>query len=234
MRANASVSALLVQPLVMARACVRVLAESDAPSPPSHELCFALLAARTRDLTSTNVSIAFAEFTHRVTDETAYARWFGAPVRFGAPFTQLVFERIALSTPLRTADPGLLAVLTRHADDLCSRISSDPPLTAQVRRVLGSSLRSNDAQIDHVARKLGLTPRSLQRRLKDEGSSFQEMREDVRRELAERYLQDDLAISEISFLLGFSEPSAFFRAFKRWNGLTPAESRALHRAGASS
>ena len=61
--------------------------------------------------------------------------------------------------------------------------------------------------------------------LRDEGTSFQAVREDVRRALAARYLEDDLSIAEISFLLGFSEPSAFFRAWKRWTGLTPAESR---------
>ena len=72
---------------------------------------------------------------------------------------------------------------------------------------------------------LGLTSRSLQRRLKDEGTAFQTLREDVRRELAQRYLSDGLSIAEISFLLGFSEPSAFFRAFKRWTGKTPLESR---------
>ena len=72
-----------------------------------------------------------------------------------------------------------------------------------------------------VAKRLGLTSRSLQRRLKDDGTSFQTLREDVRRELARRYLDDGLAIAEISFLLGFSEPSAFFRAFKRWTGETP-------------
>jgi len=84
-----------------------------------------------------------------------------------------------------------------------------------------------------VAKQLGLTVRSLQRRLKDAGTSFQAAREDVRRTLAQRYLDDGLAIAEISFLLGFSEPSAFFRAFKRWTGLTPLERRAERRAAAA-
>lgn len=70
-----------------------------------------------------------------------------------------------------------------------------------------------------------MTPRSLQRRLKDENTSFNAVREQVRRDLTQRYLADNLSISEISFLLGFSEPSAFFRAFKRWTGMTPIEAR---------
>jgi AraC-like DNA-binding protein len=129
-----------------------------------------------------------------------------------------------------TADPSLLAILQRLADDVSSRTSAEPPLTAQVRRILGTALRSNEGHIEGVAQKLGVTARSLQRRLKDEGASFQSMREEVRRELAQRYLDEDLAITEISFLLGFSEPSAFFRAFKRWTGITPIESRARRRA----
>jgi len=215
------------------RAAVRVLVDSEAPTPASHELCFALLATRIRELTSPAVTVLGADFTHRVTDSGAYEKWFQAPLRFGAPFTQLVFPRAALAAPLVTADASLLAILRRLADDLSSRPTADPPLTAQVRRALGAALRTNDAQIERVAQTLGLTARSLQRRLKDEATSFQAIREDVRRELAQRYLDDDLAITEISFLLGFSEPSAFFRAFKRWTGLTPIESRALRRAAVS-
>ena len=212
---------------------VRVLVDSEAPAPAAHELCFALLAMRARELTSPAVTVTRAEFVHRVADAPAYETWFGAPVQFGAPFTPLVFPRSARGAPLVTADPSLLAILRRLADDVSSRASADPPLTAQVRRVLGSALRSNEAHIEGVAQKLGVTARSLQRRLKDEGASFQTIREDVRRELAQRYLDDDLAITEISFLLGFSEPSAFFRAFKRWTGITPIESRARRRAAAS-
>jgi AraC-like DNA-binding protein len=149
---------------------------------------------------------------------------------FGAEATQLVLPRAALAARLASADPALLAILTRAADELARRSSTDPLMTQQVKRVLHEALRSDDAQVESVAKALGLTVRSLQRRLKDEGTSFQAVREDVRRTLAQRYLDDGLAIAEISFLLGFSEPSAFFRAFKRWTGMTPIESRAQRRA----
>ena len=213
---------------------VRVVTDSEAPAPASHEMCFAILAARTRELTAPPVEVVAVEFTHRASDVALYTKWFGAPVRFGAPYTQLTFPRSARTLPLVTADASLLAILTKLASAESAKASVDPPLTAQVRRLLGTALQSNEARIERVAQKLGLTARSLQRRLKDEGTSFQGMREEVRRELAQRYLDDDLAITEISFLLGFSEPSAFFRAFKRWTGLTPIESRALRRATVSS
>jgi AraC-like DNA-binding protein len=98
-------------------------------------------------------------------------------------------------------------------------------MMSQVARVLREALRTDEAHVDRIAKRLGLTSRSLQRRLKDEGTSFNAVREDVRRQLSRRYLDEGLSIAEISFLLGFSEPSAFFRAFKRWNGVTPHEAR---------
>jgi AraC-like DNA-binding protein len=105
------------------------------------------------------------------------------------------------------------------------QVSPHPLLTDQVRRALRSALTTDDAQLDGVARRLGMTPRSLQRRLKDEGTVFQTVRDEMRRELADQYLKKGMSLAEISFLLGFSEPSAFFRAFKRWTGLTPMERR---------
>ena len=210
-------------------ACVRVLVESEVPAPASHELCFAVLALRMRQLTESPVRPLAVELTHRVADPRPYERFFDAPVRFGADVAQLVVPRRALSVPLRTADASLLRILRRVADEERAALPDEPLMAARVRRVLRAALRDNEASIEHVAVKLGLTARSLQRRLKDEGSSFQALREELRRELAERYLSDDLSIAEISFLLGFSEPSAFFRAFKRWTGLTPLERRAVHR-----
>lgn len=211
-----------------ARACVRVVVESEAPAPASHELCFALLAMQARELVAAPFRVAAVDFTHRAPSEgaaAAYRAWFDAPVRFAAEHTQLVIAKTALAAGLQTADANLAAILSRHADELRAKDPGGPPLTAQIRRILRTALRDDRGHVDLVARQVGMTARSLQRRLKDEGTSFQALREDVRRELANRYLDDNLSIAEISFLLGFSEPSAFFRAFKRWTGLTPVEAR---------
>ena len=82
-----------------------------------------------------------------------------------------------------------------------------------------------------LARRLHLSERTLQRRLADEGSSYQQLLNDTRRQLAERYLRDgQLAATEIALLLGYSEPSVFFRAFRQWTGLTPGEYRASQQA----
>lgn len=140
--------------------------------------------------------------------------------------TEIVFTRSELDKPLRSSDPNLLAILLPTAEDALARDSVAAPLTDQVRRAIRAALKSDDAQLDAVAKKLGMTGRSLQRRLKDEGVVFQDLRDEMRRDLADRYLGQGMSFAEISFLLGFSEPSAVFRAFKRWTGLTPFERRA--------
>ncbi len=212
------------------RAYLRVERESEAPAPASHELCWALVAKYARELSTVPFRLLGVELAHPAPpDVAAYRAWFDAPVTFGADTTQLVMPRAALEASLVSADPTLLAILTRAADELAKRTPNDPLMTAQVKRVLHEALRNDEGHVEVVAKRLGLTSRSLQRRLKDEATTFNAIREEVRRELARRYLDDGLAIAEISFLLGFSEPSAFFRAFKRWTGTTPLAHRAQRR-----
>ncbi|HVK86898.1 MAG TPA: AraC family transcriptional regulator [Kofleriaceae bacterium] len=207
-------------------AYVRVESESEAPAPGGHELCFALLAQQARQLATVPFRIARVDFAHRTeVDPAKYRAWFDAPVMFAAGVNQLVFPRAALEAPLVSSDPQLLAILTRAADELQARAPSDATMSAHVARVLREALRIDEGHVELVAKRVGLTARSLQRRLKDEGTSFHALREQVRKDLARRYLDEKLSIAEISFLLGFSEPSAFFRAFKRWTGQTPIEAR---------
>lgn len=208
------------------RAVLRVELESEAPAPGAHELCFALVARYARELSAAPLRLLGVELVHRApADAARYRAWFDAPVTFGAATNQLVFPRAALEASLVSSDPQLLAILTRAADELHARAPEEPTLTAQVARVLRDALRDDEGHVELVAKRLGLTARSLQRRLKDEGTSFNALREQVRKDLSRRYLDEKLSIAEISFLLGFSEPSAFFRAFKRWTGQTPIEAR---------
>lgn len=208
------------------RSALRVLVESEAPAPASHELCFGLVIARARE-SAPALRVLEVCYTHHSTEANAarHRAFFGAPVHFGAACTELVFQAADLDVALTTADPNLLEILRATADERRERRTTHLPLTEQVRRVLRVSLGNDDGQLEGVAKRLGMTGRSLQRRLKDEGTSFQAARETMRQELADRYLEEGLSLSEISFLLGFSEPSAFVRAFKRWTGLTPTEHR---------
>ena len=207
---------------------LRVITESEAPAPASHELCFALVVRHARAMLDDTFHLEEVRFAHRASEKQAarHRAFFEAPVRFGAKHTELLFTPEVLAKPLATADADLLAILLPAADEKRARHDAFPPVTEQVRRALRAALSNDESQLEAVAKRLGLTGRSLQRRLRDEGTVFQTVRDGMRRELADRYLAQELSFAEISFLLGFSEPSAFFRAFKRWTGLTPFERRA--------
>ena len=207
---------------------IRVLVESEAPAPASHELCFALLVRQAREITRAPFEPVAVELTHEArVDPARYSGWFGAPVRFGAEHTQLVLTRAALDAPLVTADAGLTEVFGRLVSERESELQETSSFVGSVRREVQHSLRNADAGAEGIARRLGLTTRSLQRRLRAEGTTLSALKRDVQRELAGRYLDEGLSTAEVSFMLGFSEPSAFFRAFKRWTGITPLERRAL-------
>lgn len=205
---------------------LRVVLESEAPAPGSHELCFALVVAHARRLMS-SLGVRRVGFTHLrgSAARAPFEQFFGADVVFGAPHTELVLSSASLAEPLATSDPNLAEILLRAADAELAKRPNDPPLTDQVRRALAVALTHDDAELSSLARRLGLTPRSLQRRLKDEGTTVAQLRDEERRRLADRYLAHGHSISEVAFLLGFSEPSAFFRAFKRWTGETPEARR---------
>jgi AraC-like DNA-binding protein len=195
----------------------------DSPIP--HESCFAAVVGQGRVLVGADFRPIAVEFTHHPDGgREAYEAFFRAPVRFGAATTRLVLSRASLAAPVTTADPNLLPILVRHADELSARFQGPAPTTTeQARAVIARLLRRGEHDVDQVAAALGVTARSLQRRLKDEGTTFQTVRDELRCELALTYLRGGATTAEVSFLLGFSEASAFFRAFKRWTGMTPAE-----------
>jgi AraC-like DNA-binding protein len=198
-----------------------------ADSPIPHEASLAAVVGQARLLAGADTfrPVAVELSNTPPGDHATYEAFFQCPVRFNASRTRLILSRASLSIPLATADPNLLPILLRAADDLLARCATPSTTTAQVRRVLADSLRTAEIDVEHVAARLGVTARSLQRRLKDEDTTFFAVRDDLRRELASTYLDGGLSITEISFLLGFSEASAFFRAFKRWTGTTPQASR---------
>jgi AraC-like DNA-binding protein len=159
-----------------------------------------------------------------------YRRLFECPVRFGQRTDTLWIPTAALETPLLAADSEvhtlLAATADRHLEELSDR------MTARVRAVVESLLPEGPPSIDSVARRLAVSERSLQRGLHGEGTSFTELVDETRRALARRYLEEDrFAAVEISYLVGFSHPNSFYRAFRRWTGTTPEAYRRASRAG---
>lgn len=132
-----------------------------------------------------------------------------------------------MNLPLKRRDPVLRRWLERQAADVLAHLPADGDVRDQVRSVLSSLLTVGDVRIDTVARRLATTPRTLQRRLSRAGTSFDTLCDEVRKRAAQNYLADStLTIAEVTYLLGYSEPTAFHRAFKRWHGTTPSAFRA--------
>lgn len=166
-------------------------------------------------------------FTHpQPEDISEHRRIFRAPLRFDAADNCLFFPAGFLSVPLPGADSHLYAILKSHADRLLEELPSADRFTERVRELLVAELRGGNPNLDNIAHKLGTSPSTLRRRLADEGTTHRELLDDVRRRLALRYLgQNELILSEIAFLLGFSHENAFRKAFRRWTNRSPAEFR---------
>jgi AraC-like DNA-binding protein len=132
-----------------------------------------------------------------------------------------------MSLPLRRRDPVLRRWLERQAAAILARLPASGDVRDEVQNALSSQMTAGDMGIDVVARRLATTPRTLQRRLARAGTSFATLCDDARRQAAHTYLADTtLSIAEVTYLLGYSEPTAFHRAFKRWHGTTPQAFRA--------
>ena len=124
------------------------------------------------------------------------------------------------------ADPVLAGVLDRHAAELLARLPATDSFLANARHAVRQEFQAGDPTMARVARRLGVTPSTLRRRLLDSGTTFRSLRDDLRLELAQIYLRDrSLSIQEVAFLLAFRDVSAFYKSFRRSLGTTPAEYR---------
>jgi AraC-like DNA-binding protein len=155
----------------------------------------------------------------------AFSQVFRAPVEFSARRDRLVFDREELSQPLLTANTELARANDQIVIDYLAKFDRDR-VTMRVRSMLLEQLATGSATQESIARGLNLSARSLQRKLHEEGTTYKQLVDDTRRELAAQYVkQSQLSINEITYMLGFSEPSNFTRAFKRWTGESPSEYR---------
>ena len=154
-----------------------------------------------------------------------YRQLFGCPVEFHSDRTQLVFEREVWETPVGGGNKIRYAMLERRAKNLLKNRRPDDWFTDRVRDVVGDMFLERRLDLPSVAKRLSMSPRTLQRRLGEAGYSFGILLCEMRLELAQRYLHWDIPLSHVALQLGYSEQSAFTRAFKKWTGSTPAEYR---------
>ena len=186
------------------------------------------LARVCQDVTGSHLLPSRTRFTHSRKDYSKeLATIFGANIHFGAPADDMVFPECAGRLPVISADPWLNRLLVSYCEETLAQCpAAHGSFRSEVEHAIVPLLPHGKAKVGEIASRLGVSRRTFARRLESEELSFSYLLENLRSQLAERYLGDEkLSISEISWLLGYQEIGAFSRAYKRWTGKTPREAR---------
>jgi AraC-like DNA-binding protein len=181
---------------------------------------------RFRHCTYADWAPARIQFTHDEPASTVeHQRIFRTQLRFGAPRDEMVFGRDFLETPLTTADPSAARALEQIARQLALPQRSDRFLDG-VRAAIAEQLRGEGPDAFALAKLMRTSPRTLQRKLRQEGTSYHSLLDETRRDLALQHLANPaIAIVEVAFMVGYSSLSTFYAAFQRWTGMSPAKFR---------
>jgi AraC-like DNA-binding protein len=185
------------------------------------------VVALSREITGADIVPAQVSLTYEEPPSTvAHRRFFRCPLRFSAPRAAVLFRPHDLDLPLTRADETLAGYLSRYAEHVLASLVQGDTVRQRVRAAIWSLLGDGAPSLTQVASALRLPARTLQRRLADEGTSMQAEVEEIRKRMALAVLRDrSIAIGDVAFLLGYAEPSAFFRSFKKWTGTTPRRFR---------
>lgn len=155
-----------------------------------------------------------------------YERLFQCPIAFNQKQIAVYFEKRQLEEKVVTSDYNLLRILVAHAEERIALINQKRGFYEEVKVSVANLIKPEFPTIDQVASHLNLSVRTLQRRLSEEGHSFKEITESLRRDFAISYLKKpELSINEIAYLLSYTDASAFIRSFRRWEKMTPNEYR---------
>jgi AraC-like DNA-binding protein len=209
-------------------ACLAYHMGAVTPTRAQIDWSFAYVLSRARVATGQEVTpLEFRVHYPRPASTEALARVFRCPIAFDQPVIELWLPTEMLDLRHDRADPQLAALLTAFAERELARLPSDGPFLSRLRQAITRRLgEGRQPRISDMARAMSMSPRSLQRRLGEEGTTFTAMVDKVRLTLAASHLvENQIAIGEIAFLLGYSSPAAFHRAFKRAYGCTPAAYR---------
>jgi AraC-like DNA-binding protein len=200
---------------------IRVLVEGST-DPFTVELTVSLSVLRVSRESRDQLQLARICFRHEPDDAGAFRSALHCEVETQSSWSGLALTRESWHLPLRRRDPSLRNWLERKAEQIMASQAGQEGVAMEVRRLLAAPANGSVTSVEAVARRLAMSPRTLQRRLSEEGTSFDSLREEMRKQTAETFLADrTLSVSEVAFLLGFSEPGAFHRAFKRWHNTTP-------------
>jgi AraC-like DNA-binding protein len=194
----------------------------------ANEFFVAMLLVQSRQLSGKPLAPSRAWFAHPAPrDPAPLESLIGTDrIEFDRERNGMALPRAVLETPLSTHDPALLELLDAQAEAALQLRASSSRFLGQVRQQVRDALREGVPPLEDAARALHLSPRTLQRRLADEGTSYNDLVDDVRQELARRWVKEAARpLGEVAFLLGYSELSAFLRAFKRWTGQAAGDFR---------
>lgn len=191
------------------------------------EAAFAEILNAIRVLEGASFRPSSVSFAHPAPEDSSpYHEYFGCKVTFGASVSQMALTHEQLEAPLARADPQLGELLRSVANEALGKLSPPDSFLSTVREYLAASLQKGLPSARDAARDLHVSERTFRRRLEEEGTNFREILDETRAEMARAYVRDHrLPMAEVAFLLGFSDPSAFHRAFKRWTKKTPAAVR---------
>lgn len=202
------------------------------PTPPPDSVAQFMLGARAHFMRwlADRPDLRYDAHFHfpRPRDVSAYERVFGGELRFDQPVSKVVFPAAYLRLPVASVDDDLRRQVEARAQSLLQRLSGEPELLRQLQSWLTCNLANGRVSLNEAAAALGLAPRTLQRHLREHGRSFQSVLDEVRQHVSECLLRDpQVSLTQIAFLLGYTEQSTFHNAFKRWTRLSPGTFRKL-------
>jgi AraC-like DNA-binding protein len=198
--------------------------------PILQDLCFAWMVAIGRRGTGHALAPQRVELSRPSVDRRAYEAHFGCPVELDASADSLVFDASDLDRPFQTHNAELLAMIAPQLDAELAHRHADTTAAERAKATVKRLLAGRRPDLRDVARELGVSTRTLQRRLADAGLTFQQILEGARRELAHHYLlHSGLDLTETAYVLGYEDASSFFRAFHQWEGDSPGRWREQHR-----
>jgi AraC-like DNA-binding protein len=206
------------------------LLADEAPPTLVTDLLFGFVLGLAQRGTTKPVRPRRIELTRRRGNEAMLRRHFRCEIRFDAPHDVMVFDEATLALPMVNRNPQLLSVLLPGLEQAVAKDRHGRTLVDDVRMALSETIYGARPAIAEIAKSLGMSARTMQRRLGELGTTYQDVLDDVRRRSARRLLTNtDLAMGEIAFVLGFEEVNSFMRAFHAWEGTTSAKWRARAR-----
>jgi AraC-like DNA-binding protein len=206
---------------------------ASEPTPSiSTDVALATLVELGRRGTGQRLTPSRVELVRPKPDSEVYRTYFDCPIRYGAAADVLVLKSADLDQAFSGHNPELLGMLTPALASMLQELEAHSSVGEQVKVVLKRSLASGRPELSQIARDLGMSERTLQRRITEEGTTFRALLIEARQELARQLLAvPDTGIDEVAYLLGYQDTNAFYRAFREWEGVTPARWRERHGSG---